>query len=66
LGPISWFILAKGHSAIHYGMNYITWYIVLFPSMALIAASNLNAKASLSRKQVHAQSDGSTSEHFSF
>ena len=66
LGPISWFVLAKGHSAIHYGMNYITWYIVLFPSMALIAAGNFTAKASLSRKQVHTQSDGNASEHFSF
>lgn len=35
LAPISWLILAKGHSSIHTNINYILWY---FPSILLIFA----------------------------
>lgn len=35
LAPISWMILAKGHSVIHTHINYILWY---FPSILLILA----------------------------
>lgn len=27
LAPVSWFILAKSHSYIHTGMNYVLWYL---------------------------------------
>jgi hypothetical protein len=50
VAPLSWFVLAKGHSAIHYGMNYVLWYVVLFPSMALIAANNFVGQAKLKYK----------------
>lgn len=29
LGPLSWYILAKGHSHIHTHMNYVLWYLPL-------------------------------------
>ena len=35
LAPISWLILAKGHSSIHVSINYLLWY---FPSVLLILA----------------------------
>ncbi len=31
LGPISWFVLGKGHSYIHTHINHILWYIVYVP-----------------------------------
>lgn len=31
LGPISWFVLGKGHSYIHTHINHILWYIVYIP-----------------------------------
>jgi len=27
LAPLSWFVMAKGHSFIHYHMNYVLWYL---------------------------------------
>lgn len=30
-GPMSWFILAKGHSAIHTHLNYVLWYLIAIP-----------------------------------
>jgi hypothetical protein len=27
LAPISWYVLAKGHSYIHYHMNHVLWYV---------------------------------------
>jgi len=27
LAPLSWFILAKGHSYVHFHLNYVLWYI---------------------------------------
>ena len=50
VAPLSWFVLAKGHSAVHYSMNYVLWYVVLMPSMALLLASNYIGKASLKPK----------------
>lgn len=26
LGPLSWFVLAKAHSVVHMGMNFVLWY----------------------------------------
>tara|TARA_B100000787_G_C16193625_1_gene299171 strand:+ start:797 stop:2206 length:1410 start_codon:yes stop_codon:yes gene_type:complete len=31
LAPISWYILAKGHSSIHLHMNFVLWYITFIP-----------------------------------
>jgi len=50
VAPLSWFVIAKGHSAIHYSINYVLWYVVLFPSMALIAANNFVGQAKLKHK----------------
>jgi len=34
---LSWFVLAKGHSYIHYHMNYVLWYLPFIPlSMILL------------------------------
>ena len=35
--PISWFVLAKGHSHIHKHINYTLWYLGLVPCMLYIA-----------------------------
>ena len=32
--PISWFVLAKGHSHIHTHMNYVLWYLGFIPMIA--------------------------------
>ena len=32
IAPLSWFILAKGHSAIHLHINFVLWYITFVPS----------------------------------
>ena len=29
--PLSWFVLAHGHSSAHYGLNYVLWYLPLIP-----------------------------------
>ena len=50
VAPLSWFVIAKGHSAIHYSINYVLWYVVLFPSMALIASNNFVGQAKLKHK----------------
>lgn len=34
LAPLSWYILAKGHSHVHYHMNYLLWYV---PFLLLVA-----------------------------
>lgn len=31
LAPLSWFVLAHGHSSVHYGLNYVLWYLPLIP-----------------------------------
>ncbi|WP_129126141.1 hypothetical protein [Geomonas oryzae] len=31
LAPLSWFILAKGHSYIHLHLNYVLWYLLFVP-----------------------------------
>ena len=31
LAPLSWYILAKGHSDIHTNLNYILWYLPFIP-----------------------------------
>jgi hypothetical protein len=41
LAPLSWFFLAKGHSFVHYHMNYVLWYIVTMPIIIYIIVNNL-------------------------
>ena len=31
LSPLSWFVLAKGHSYIHLHLNYVLWYLLFVP-----------------------------------
>lgn len=40
--PLSWFIIAQGHSALHFGLNYVLWYLPLVPFcfIALILKNN--------------------------
>ena len=35
LAPLSWFVIAKGHSAIHLHMNFVLWYITFIPCSLL-------------------------------
>ena len=32
IAPMSWFIIAKGHSSIHLHMNFVLWYIMFIPN----------------------------------
>lgn len=34
LAPLSWFLSAKGHSYIHYHMNYVLWYLPFVPILS--------------------------------
>lgn len=36
IAPLSWFFLAKGHSYIHYHMNYVLWYLYFIPFSAVV------------------------------
>ena len=36
LAPLSWFIMAKGHSAIHLHINFVLWYITFIPCGMLL------------------------------
>lgn len=40
LAPLSWFFLAKGHSYIHYSMNYVLWYLLYVPFGMLLLSKN--------------------------
>lgn len=31
VAPLSWYVLAKGHSDIHYYLNYVLWYLLFVP-----------------------------------
>ena len=35
IAPLSWFVAAKGHSAIHLHMNFVLWYITFIPCSLL-------------------------------
>jgi hypothetical protein len=39
LAPLSWFLAAKGHSYIHYHINYVLWYVPFVPFCMLAMAS---------------------------
>jgi len=41
IGSASWFFAAKGHSSIHYHMNYVLWYLLFVPVAALLIGERL-------------------------
>lgn len=32
IAPLSWFVIARGHSSIHLHMNFVLWYIMFIPN----------------------------------
>ena len=44
IAPLSWFILAKGHSAGHYHYNYVLWYLPFIPFSLIALFYNNNEK----------------------
>ncbi|WP_306250399.1 GtrA family protein [Parvularcula sp. IMCC14364] len=44
IGPVSWFILANGHSAKHLHLNFVLWHII-WGFMAVIIAASLTLEA---------------------
>ena len=40
-GSASWFFAAKGHSFIHYHMNYVLWYLLFVPVAVLLIGERL-------------------------
>lgn len=44
--PLSWYVLAKGHSYIHTHMNYVLWYLGFFPALIYVC---INAAVVLSK-----------------
>ena len=42
--PISWYFIAKGHSAIHFHMNFILWYIFFVPASIIGIINHLQSK----------------------
>lgn len=36
MAPLSWFLLGKGHSYIHYHLNYVLWYLPYIPFAMLL------------------------------
>jgi hypothetical protein len=44
LAPLSWFFLVKGHSYIHYHMNYVLWYLLYVPFGMLLIADRITKK----------------------
>jgi hypothetical protein len=41
LAPLSWFVLAKGHSYSHYHLNYVLWYLPFIPYGVLVIVRHL-------------------------
>jgi hypothetical protein len=46
LGPISWYFIFKGHSAIHYHLNFILWYLFFIPASFIAIINNLELRRS--------------------
>ena len=40
LSTLSWFIIAKGHSAIHLHVNFVLWYVTYIPSCIIFWTNN--------------------------
>lgn len=45
LPPISWFVLAKGHSGIHTHINYVLWYFGFVATLAYLCLDGLRTAA---------------------
>jgi len=41
LSPLSWFILAKGHSHVHTHMNYVLWYLGFVPVLIYVSINSV-------------------------
>jgi hypothetical protein len=50
--PLSWHVLAKGHSSVHVWLNYVLWYLPAVPMLVLAAA--LLVKSDLRRSALAA------------
>jgi hypothetical protein len=46
IGSISWFLAAKGHSYIHYSINYVLWYLLFVPVAVLLVGERLQGSFS--------------------
>ena len=44
IGSTSWFIAAKGHSYIHYSINYVLWYLLFIPVAVLLVGERLSRR----------------------
>jgi hypothetical protein len=42
-GSASWYFAAKGHSYIHYHMNYVLWYVVFLPASFVLLVERVSA-----------------------
>lgn len=42
-GSASWYFAAKGHSYIHYHMNYVLWYLIFIPTCVLLLVERTSA-----------------------
>jgi hypothetical protein len=55
VGSANWFFAAKGHSYIHYQLNYVLWYLLFVPVAVLLGCERLKvsveAGVSLFRKK---------------
>ena len=40
ISPLSWFLIAKGHSSIHLHMNFVLWYIMFIPSCFIFLSNH--------------------------
>lgn len=45
-GSASWFFAAKGHSYIHYHLNYVLWYLLFVPVAVFLVGERLKGKFS--------------------
>lgn len=44
IGSTSWFVAAKGHSYIHYSINYVLWYLLFIPVAVLLVGKRLSRR----------------------
>ena len=47
IAPLSWFVIAKGHSSGHYQINYVLWYLPFIPFCFISLFYNNSEKKSL-------------------
>jgi hypothetical protein len=51
IGSTSWFVAAKGHSYIHYSINYVLWYLLFIPVAVLLVSERLQGRMFSSKLQ---------------